>query len=100
MSIYVDSLFVSSAYHGGQKSQAAFVGARTGNQWCHMITDGDEEELHQLAEAIGMKRRWYQGDHYDLTPSKRKLAVARGAVEIDVRELVDILRRRRNEVAV
>lgn len=95
MTVYVDALFRSRAYHGDQAAQAAFVGSRTGHQWCHMITDGDDDELHALAQKIGLKRSWYQGDHYDLTPSKRALAIKAGAVEIDVQDLVRILRERR-----
>ena len=92
MTVYVDSLFESTAYHGDQAAQAAFVGRRTGNRWCHMITDGNEEELHQMAEKLGLKRKWFQGDHYDLTPSKRALAVKLGAREVSSRDLVKILR--------
>lgn len=52
----------------------------------HMIAD-TEEELHAMAARIGVARRWYQGDHYDICMSKRQQAVAAGAVEITLREL-------------
>lgn len=52
----------------------------------HMIAD-TEEELHAMARAIGVKRKWYQGDHYDICKAKRTLAVEHGAVEISVRQL-------------
>jgi hypothetical protein len=48
---------------------------------CHMIAD-TEAELHAMAARIGVARRWYQGDHYDIALSKRALAVAAGAREI------------------
>lgn len=51
----------------------------------HMIADTDAE-LHAMAVAIGVARRWYQGDHYDISLSKRAIAVARGAVEITYRQ--------------
>ena len=51
---------------------------------CHMIAD-TEEELHAMAAKIGIARRWYQGDHYDISLSKRALAVKLGAVEISWR---------------
>lgn len=57
---------------------------------CHMIAD-TEEELHQMALNIGMKRSWYQPKsfpHYDVCVSRRKLAVELGAVELTERELV------------
>lgn len=48
---------------------------------CHMIADSDAE-LHVMADRIGVARRWFQRDHYDISQSKRALAVAAGAVEI------------------
>lgn len=53
---------------------------------CHMIAD-TEAELHRMARKIGIARRWYQGDHYDISLSKRVLAIAAGAREIDMRTL-------------
>jgi hypothetical protein len=52
----------------------------------HMIADS-EEELHAMADKIGVARKWYQGDHYDIALSKRALAVEYGAKEITWREL-------------
>lgn len=53
---------------------------------CHMFADS-LEELHAMAQAIGLKRSWFQkGDtlaHYDVSLSKRKLAEERGAVRVD-----------------
>lgn len=48
---------------------------------CHMLADS-EEELHAMADATGVARKWYQDWHYDICLSKRKQAVALGAVEI------------------
>ncbi len=53
---------------------------------CHMIAD-TEAELHAMAGLIGVARRWYQGDHYDIALSKRERAVAAGAREIRWRTL-------------
>jgi hypothetical protein len=53
---------------------------------CHMIAD-TAAELHAMADRIGVARRWHQGDHYDIAQSKRKLAVAAGAVEVGQRTL-------------
>lgn len=62
----------------------------------HMIAD-TEEELHAMADKIGVARRWYQGDHYDIAKSKRAIAIANGAVPIDLRTLALMAgRRRRN----
>lgn len=57
---------------------------------CHMVADTDEE-LHAMADRIGVARRWFQdkssSPHYDIALSKRELAVAAGAVEVDVKTL-------------
>lgn len=58
---------------------------------CHMIAD-TEEELLAMADRIGVARRWHQypggpRSHFDISLSKRALAVEAGAVEITVREL-------------
>lgn len=56
--------------------------------WCHMVSDESEEELHAFAEELGLKREWYQGDHYDLTEGMRNKAVAKGAKQVTGQELV------------
>jgi hypothetical protein len=43
---------------------------------CHMVAD-TEAELHAMADRIGVARRWYQGDHYDVCLAKRALALKR-----------------------
>lgn len=62
---------------------------------CHMIAD-TEAELHEMAERIGIARRHYQGDHYDVPLDRRALAVGHGAREITWRHcsLMTVLRRR------
>ena len=48
---------------------------------CHMIAD-TADELHSMAQRIGVARKWYQGDHYDICLQMRKLAVMNGAKEV------------------
>lgn len=55
--------------------------------WCHLVSDESFEELHAFARRLGILARRFQGDHYDLTPELRALAVALGAEEVEVREL-------------
>ena len=56
--------------------------------WCHMATDGGFEELHAFAARLGLRRAWFQGDHYDLPPHGRAAAVALGAQEVATAELL------------
>jgi hypothetical protein len=67
---------------------------------CHMIAD-TVEELHSMADAIGMRRAWFQPKsfpHYDVSLSRRKLAVERGARCLTQRELVSVIRKLRHPV--
>jgi len=64
-------------------------------RWCHMVSDSNETELHQFAAQLGLRREWFQSrgtgmdlEHYDLTPRRRKSAIAAGAVEVSSREIV------------
>ncbi|GJH00229.1 DUF4031 domain-containing protein [Paraburkholderia terrae] len=67
---------------------------------CHMLADTDDE-LHAMADTIGVARRWWQspaktsGSHYDIALSKRALAVEAGAVEITMRQAGAMNARRR-----
>ena len=79
MTVYVDELAVYGSWKYGKS--------------CHMTCDGPFEELHALAEKIGLKREFFQHDHprptlwhYDLTSGKRALAVQHGAIEITSRQ--------------
>lgn len=62
---------------------------------CHLIADTNEE-LHQFAARLGLKRSWFQakasGPHYDLTAGRRARAVELGAVELDDRPFHAILK--------
>jgi hypothetical protein len=70
---------------------------------CHLISDappGGNAELHAFAARLGLRRGWFQTGlepHYDLTASKRALAVRLGAAELDDRPFHEILRRWREQ---
>lgn len=57
-----------------------------GKPSCHLTVDGPIEALHVFARRIGLRREWFQASppaswpHYDLTPSKRALALEIGAL--------------------
>jgi hypothetical protein len=61
----------------------------------HMIAD-TAAELHFMADAIGVQRRWFQAHasfpHYDVCETKRQLAIAKGAIEVSRENLVAKMR--------
>jgi hypothetical protein len=70
MAVYVDEI---RKYGYGPKCLQGGV--------CHMTAD-TEYELHVMARKIGMKPHWFQPHstpHYDLTASRRDLALQYGA---------------------
>ncbi len=71
------------------------------DRWSHLVADTDEE-LHDFAERMGMRRAWFQHrpgrphhGHYDVPERARAEALAQGAVEVTWRELGRMLRDRR-----
>jgi hypothetical protein len=56
--------------------------------WCHLASDASFEELHAFAARLGIPRHRFQGDHYDLPPWLRTLALSLGAEEVRSIELV------------
>ena len=68
---------------------------------CHMLADSDDE-LHAMADRIGVARRWHQAppkhdSHYDVALKARGLAVRFGAEEITWRQAGLMCLRRRVE---
>jgi Protein of unknown function (DUF4031) len=96
MTVYVDNYRVP-----------ATVG-RIKGRWSHLTAD-TKEELHAFAQAIGLKREWFQIGcksrldtietcvhwHYDVTDSKRAQALAAGAQSMDIRRWAELCRARR-----
>ena len=52
------------------------------------MSDTSLEELHAFAEVLGIPRRGFQGDHYDIPEELRPDALAAGAHEVPGRELL------------
>lgn len=71
---------------------------------CHMVAD-TPQELHAMADAIGMRRAWFQNTgpkrtpHYDVCLARRAKAIGLGAIVVDRRGFVDIIRRNRTSEA-
>lgn len=63
-----------------------------GRLWCHMVSDSSYDELHEVAQAMGIPRRGFQGDHYDVPAEMRDAAIALGAQPVTGRELITRLR--------
>ena len=89
MTVYVDDM--EAEYKPPHRPGIVYI-------MCHMIAD-TPEELHAMARKIGVDQRWYQGDHYDITKSKRKLAVKAGAKEITWREAGKMMLGRRQKLS-
>lgn len=63
----------------------------------HMAAD-TVEELHAMADKIGVARKWFQlplgrNPHYDICMSKRALAVKAGAIQCTAKEIVPVVKR-------
>jgi hypothetical protein len=59
-----------------------------GRRWAHLVSDSSYEELHDFAARLGIERRRFQGDHYDIPADVRERAIALGAEAVDGRELL------------
>jgi hypothetical protein len=58
-----------------------------------MVSDVSIENLHGFATHLGVPRRAFHGDHYDLPQHVRELALVHGAIEVTSREVVGVLTR-------
>ncbi len=63
-----------------------------GQLWAHLVSDVSYDELHDFAAALGVPRRAFQGDHYDIPASLRETALALGAQPVRARELLSRLK--------
>ena len=61
----------------------------------HMVAD-TLDELHEMANKIGINKKWFQDKenkpHYDICKMKKLLAIKFGAVLVDDREIIKILK--------
>ena len=74
-----------------------------GRRFAHLVSDESHEELHAFADRIGLPRRAFHRDHYDIPDELRDTALAFGAQPVTSRELVKRLqqaglRRKRREL--
>ena len=59
-----------------------------GRLGCHLVSDTSLHELHAFAEWIGIPRRAFQGDHYDIPEEARSVAIEEGALVVTSRQIV------------
>lgn len=61
----------------------------------HMIADS-LDELHKMADDIGVQRKWFQNKqghpHYDICKSKKRSAITFGAKEVRDYDMIPIMR--------
>lgn len=63
-----------------------------GTLWSHLISDADYDELHVFAARLGLPRRSFDLDHYDVPMNLHARAVALGATAVGTRDVVRSLR--------
>lgn len=88
---YVNMIFVDTLKRTPPRDESG--GRWRWNNYCHLFAES-LDELHKFAaEKCGLKRDYFQDlpgfPHYDLTATKRRLAVRAGAVEICPRDMVE-----------
>lgn len=64
-----------------------------GRLWSHLVSDTSLSELHAFAAGVGIPRRGFEGDHYDVPQERYADIVNAGARVSDIRQVVEALRR-------
>jgi len=59
-----------------------------GRLWSHLISDSSYAELHAFAAGLGIPRRAFERDHYDVIAERYAAAVGAGARPATSREIV------------
>ena len=83
MTIYVDHL----RFHPHKRKRYA-----------HMVAD-TLSELHTFAEQAGIKRCWFDRNHYDLNPKNHEAALAKGAQLVESKIVATVRKRLRDEAS-
>lgn len=63
-----------------------------GRLWSHLVSDTSVEELQAFADAAGLPRRGFEGDHYDVPQERYERLVRDGATPVEGAELARRLR--------
>lgn len=62
-----------------------------GRKWAHLVSDASYDELHEFAARLGLPRRAFHRDHYDVPEELRDDAIALGAAPVSARVVVQRL---------
>ncbi len=62
-----------------------------GRLWSHLISDTSYAELHAFAELLGVPRRGFDRDHYDVPAEVYGVAVLLGARAVTSARIVELL---------
>jgi hypothetical protein len=72
-------------------------------EFCHLLAD-TREELHAMAEALGIPERFFQDHpwrwHHDLPAPLRPQAVELGARALTMHEVGALLKRRKAQITI
>ena len=63
-----------------------------GTIWSHLVSDTSYAELHRFAAGLGLPRRSFDLDHYDVPEEIIDRLITAGARPVSSRELVNALR--------
>ncbi|MFX4288008.1 DUF4031 domain-containing protein [Janibacter sp. G349] len=59
-----------------------------GRTWSHLVSDASIEELHAFAQRLGIPRKLFDEDHYDVPVERYDEVVAAGATQVTGAELI------------
>lgn len=99
MAVYVDDADIPAEVRNGSRIHRS--------RWSHLTAD-TQDELHEFAARLGLRREWFQPGrpidgqpspfwHYDVTSPKRAQALALGAISMPARELASYCRARADQ---
>lgn len=61
----------------------------------HLVSDVSFEELHAFAASVGLKRIWFQRDHYDILGDGIVDRMLRSPITYEVISTRELVRRRK-----
>ena len=76
----------------GKITREKWIGVYLSDSMRHLVClPYSIENLHRMAEDLGIKRCWFHKDHYDI-PKRRMEEIQAKTIEITPREMVQLIR--------